>query len=86
MGDGAPHVPALPSIDVIEVQIDELQTMMDAEWATAASAVTDRLRRPRLPRDYPDRSAAEQRRKRWIDALDEVYVAFAGVARHENGQ
>ena len=68
---------ALPSIDVIEVQIDALQQKMDAEWATASSAVTDRLRRPALPRDFPRRTAAEQRRKRWMAASEEMDAAFA---------
>ena len=67
----------MPSIDVIEVQIDALQQKMDAEWATASSAVTDRLRRPALPRDFPRRTAAEQRRKRWMTASEEMDVAFA---------
>ena len=61
-----------PSIESIEVHIDELQKTMDTEWATASSAVTDRLRRPVLPNDFPKQAAAEQRRKRWMKACDDV--------------
>ena len=48
----AQSVPAVPSIELIEVQIEALQKKLDAEWATASSAVTDRSRRPVVPKDF----------------------------------
>ena len=62
------------------MQIEALQKKLDAEWATASSAVTDRLRRPVVPKDFPKRAAAEQRRKRWLTASEEMDAAFAGAA------
>ena len=52
---------------------------MDAEWATASSAVIDRLRRLLLPKDFPKRAAAEQRRISWMKASDDVGAAFAAA-------
>ena len=57
-GEDAPPIPAVPSIELIEVQIEALQKKLDTEWATASSAVTDRLRRPVVPKDFPKRAAA----------------------------
>ena len=57
-GEAAPPSPALPSIELIEVQIDELHKKLDKEWVAASSAVADRLRRPSLPKDFPKRTAS----------------------------
>ena len=65
---------------MIEVQIDALQQKMAADWTAASSTVTDRLRRPSIPKDFPKSTAAEQRRKRWTKAADEVDTAFACAA------
>ena len=68
---------AVPSIEMIEVHIDEIQQRIDALAMAATTPATDRLRRPALPRDFPQRAMAAQRRKRWRAAAEEMDAAFA---------
>ena len=68
---------ALPSIDMIEVHIDEIRQRVDTLAAVATTTATDRLRRPALPKDFPRRASAAQRRKRWSTAAEEMDAAFA---------
>ena len=68
---------AVPSIEMIEVHIDEIQQRIDALAMAAITPATDRLRRPALPRDFPQRAMAAQRRKRWSTAAEEMDAAFA---------
>ena len=76
VGPDAPSL-ALPSIEVIEVHLDEIQQRIDALAAAATITATDKLRRPELPRDFPQRAMAAQRRKRWATAAEEMDAAFA---------
>ena len=42
--------------------------------------MTDRSRRPALPKNFPQRTAAEQRRRKWLKATQEVDAASASAA------
>ena len=54
--------PALPTIECIEVQIKSLDEKMTETGHAMPSVVTDRLRRPSRPTDYPKNLPRKQRR------------------------